>query len=201
MANRGWKAGKQHRGLGCSPGTSICCWGRSAWGLSTAAIARGHCWRHPEQGTALMCLEGQILVGSARSRASLSQLQHPEPCRPWIRAPDQKLLTGKTGWPCHCKRGVFCGLLSHQCWGIPVPCGGSPSHGTGMQLSPFRGFTSLCQWVDTHAQKPLLCGGRSTRPLSSPNHTAGHNSPALQPALLCPCACPLCHSKLPSSPG
>lgn len=85
MANRGWKPGKHHRGVGCSPGTSICCWGWSARGAHTAATAGGQCWGHPEQGDRPDVPRGTDPRGSAQSGASLSR---QTPCRALDASPE-----------------------------------------------------------------------------------------------------------------
>lgn len=79
------------------------------------------------RGTAPTCPEGQTPVALCRAEP----LQSPG-CKPG----GQKLLTGNTGWPGHCKLGAFCGILLQQCRAVAVPRGGSSA--------------SLRWWVDVH---------------------------------------------------
>lgn len=128
-ANRGWNPSKQHCGVECSPGTSICCRGWSAlltWLGDTAGDIRS-------RGTALMYLEGQPM---ALRRAEPACPGRP-PAEPWVQAwrPEGSQL-GKLVGQATANWELLVVSYSTSAGGVPASRGGSPPHGNRTQPSP-----------------------------------------------------------------
>lgn len=64
-------------------------------GLSTAAIFGEHGWGHLEQGTALMCLEGQIPVALHEAEPDCLSCSTQSPADPGYEPETRSFLLGK----------------------------------------------------------------------------------------------------------